>query len=60
MKVMGEYTLDRGMGEFLEAFSANHTPSIDEPLVGIVSHPSLVPTYKVIFLCTDVHVVSLH
>ena len=37
MKVMGEYTLDRGMGESPEAFSADHPPSTDGPLVGLVS-----------------------
>ena len=60
MKVMGEYTLDHGRGESLEAFSAGHPPPIDRPLVGMVSHPPLVPPDKVIFLCTPVLVVSLH
>ena len=37
MNVMGEYTLDRGIGESPEAFSADHPPSTDGPLVGLVS-----------------------
>ena len=60
MKVMGEYTLDRGRGESLEAFSTDHPPPIDGPLIGMVSHPPLVPTDEVIFLCTAILVVSLH
>ena len=60
MKVMGEYMMDRGRGESPVAFSAGHPPSTDEPLVGVVSHPSLVPHNEVIFSCTIVHVVSLH
>ena len=60
MKVMGEYKLDRGRGESLEAFSAGHPPLIDGPLIGMVSHLSLVPPTKVIFLCAGIHVVSLH
>jgi len=60
MKVMGEYTLDRGMGESPEAFSAGHPPTTDGPLIGVVSHPPPVPPYEVIFSCTAVHVVSLH
>ena len=48
------------VGGSLEAFSADHPPSIDGLLVGMVSHPPQVPTDEVIFLCTAVHVVSLH
>ena len=46
-------------GESPEAFSADHPPPIDEPLIVMVSHPPPVPTDEVIFSCT-VHVVSLH
>ena len=60
MKVMGEYTLDHGRGESPKAFNADHPPLTDGPLVGMVSHPPPVPTDEVIFLCTVVHVVSLH
>ena len=49
MKVMGEYTLDRGWGESPEAFSADHPPPIDGPLIGMVSHPPIVPINEVIF-----------
>ena len=60
MKVMGEYTLDHGSRESLESFSADHPPSADGPLIGMVSHPPSVPPDEVIFSCTVVHVVSLH
>ena len=60
MKVMGEYMMDRGRGEFPVAFSAGHPPPTDGPLVGVVSHPPLVPPDKVIFSSIAVHVVSLH
>ena len=60
MKVMREYTLDCGRGESLEAFSTDHPSLIDRPLIGMVSHPPLVPTDEVIFLCAAIHVVSLH
>ena len=60
MKVMGEYTLDRGRGESPEAISAGHPPLTDGPLINVVSHPPLVAPDEVIFSCTDVHVVSLH
>ena len=49
MNVMREYTLDRGRGESSEAFSTDHPPPINGPLVGMVSHPSPVPTDEVIF-----------
>jgi len=49
MNVMREYMLDPGRGESPEAFSIDHPSSIDGPLVGMVSHPTLVPTDEVIF-----------
>ena len=60
MKVMGEYTMDRGRGESPMAFSVGHPLPTDGPLVGVVSHPPPVPLDKVIFSCTTVDVVSLH
>ena len=60
MKVVGEYTMDCCRAESLVAFSVGHPPLIDEPLVGVASHPPLVSPDEVIFLCTVVHVVSLH
>ena len=49
IKVMGEYTLDPVRGESPEAFSADHPPPTNGPLVGMVSHSSPVPTDEVIF-----------
>jgi hypothetical protein len=42
------------------AFSTDHPPLTDGPLISVVSHPSLVPPDEVIFLCIAVHVISLH
>jgi hypothetical protein len=60
MKVMREYTMDRRSRESPMAFNVGHPPLIDGPLIGAVSHPPPVPPDEVIFLCTAVHVVSLH
>ena len=60
MKVMGEYTLDCGRGESSEAYNTDHPPPTNRPLIGMVSLWPPVPTDEVIFLCTAVHVVSLH
>ena len=49
MKVMGEYTMDRGIGESPVAFSAGHPPPIDGPLIDVVSHPLPVPPNELIF-----------
>ena len=59
MKVMGEYTLDRGRGESSEAFNTSHPPPIDEPLVDMVSHMPLVPLNEVIFSCTALFMLFL-
>jgi hypothetical protein len=60
MKVMGEYMWDHGRGESPKAFSTDHPPPTDRPLVGMVSHPPPVPTDEVTFSCTTIHVISLH
>ena len=52
--------LDRGDGEAPNAFHAGNPPPIDGPLVGMVSHPPLVPPSKVDHHRTIVHVVYLH
>ena len=60
MIAIGVSTLDHGHGDALDAFHAVNPPPTVRPLVGVVSHPPLVPPSKVDHHRTAVHVVFLH
>ena len=53
-------TPNHGVGEALDAFHTSNPPSTDGPLIGMVSHPPLVPPSKVDHHRTAIHVVYLH
>ena len=60
MITIGVSTLYHGDGEALDAFHDSNPPLIDGPLIGVVSHPPLVPPSKVDHHRIDVYVVYLH
>ena len=60
MIAIGVSTLDHGDGEALDAFHASNPLSTDGSLIGVVSHPPLVPSLKVDHHRTTIHVVYLH
>ena len=60
MIAIGVSMQDRGDGVALDAFHAGNPPLIDGPLIGVVSHPPLVPPSKVDHHRTAIHVVYLH
>ena len=60
MIAIGVSTLDHGDGEALDALHAGNPPSIDGPLIGVVSHPPPVPPLKVDHHHTAIHIIYLH